>query len=91
MGNGQRWFILQGIRNYLGFQSSATIDELVSHFNANPNLTRAVISSLIADGGLRWNNRARLYQPRPAPVNRCPDCGEEEERKGHQTCQYPQD
>lgn len=21
----------------------------------------------------------------------CPDCGEEGERKGHQTCQYPQD
>lgn len=24
-------------------------------------------------------------------VNRCPDCGEPGERKGHQTCQYPQD
>lgn len=27
----------------------------------------------------------------PAHVDRCPDCGEVGERKGHQTCQYPQD
>jgi hypothetical protein len=24
-------------------------------------------------------------------VNRCPDCGERGERKGHMGCQYPQD
>lgn len=63
--NTERGFILQGIRNYLGFNSSATIDELVSHFNANQELTRAVIDDLIANGGLRWNDRARLYQPQP--------------------------
>lgn len=25
-----------------------------------------------------------------SPVTRCQDCGEEGERTGHQTCQYPQ-
>jgi hypothetical protein len=25
------------------------------------------------------------------PHNRCPDCGEEGERKGHMECRYPQD
>lgn len=29
-------------------------------------------------------------KPKPEPI-RCPDCGEPGERKGHMTCQYPQD
>ena len=28
---------------------------------------------------------------RTAEPGHCPDCGEPGERKGHQTCQYPQD
>lgn len=28
---------------------------------------------------------------RPATRPRCPDCGEWDETKGHQTCQYPRD
>jgi hypothetical protein len=50
---------------------------------------RATCEAAADEGRLVLKNKTRYAPPNRFDV--CPDCGERGERKGHQTCRYPQD
>jgi hypothetical protein len=67
---------------------------IVQHADGSRDMLVAMMDDEGNGPGALWchANRPATHATRPRKrATRCPDCGAEGERKGHQTCQYPRD